>query len=130
MPGDVVRSIFSSGKGSPSPPVPREPQRDVFFLKTHKTASSSVFNLLMRRADGEGLNLAIPRNTTRHMMGYPEIFSPHKHMVNYSQCGLRPNLMALHMRYNGTGVKEASALRMAPNWPFIGSKRNGNAVFM
>ncbi|KAL1420403.1 hypothetical protein MTO96_024231 [Rhipicephalus appendiculatus] len=104
----AVLGIVSSKKKSlwPSPPVPREPQRDVFFLKTHKTAGSSVLNLLLRRADSEGLNLALPKEAASHIMGYPRSFSPREHMLNYSQCGLRPNLMALHMRFNETSVKE------------------------
>ncbi|XP_075730469.1 galactose-3-O-sulfotransferase 3-like [Rhipicephalus microplus] len=102
----AILGIIASRKHSSRPSVAREPQRDVFFLKTHKTAGSSVLNLLLRRADGEGLNLALPKEATSHMMGYPQSFSPRDHMLNYSQCGLRPNLMALHMRFNETGVKE------------------------
>nr|XP_037272981.1 galactosylceramide sulfotransferase-like [Rhipicephalus microplus] len=102
----AILGIIASSKHSPRPSVATQPQRDVFFLKTHKTAGSSVLNLLLRRADGEGLNLALPKEATSHMMGYPQPFSPREHMLNYSQCGLRPNLMALHMRFNETGVKE------------------------
>ncbi|XP_077496229.1 galactose-3-O-sulfotransferase 3-like [Amblyomma americanum] len=81
-------------------------KRNIVFLKMHKCAGSSVLNLLLRRAEGENLTLALPRNSANHLMGYPQTFSPQKHLLNYSQCGMRPNLMALHMRYNQTGIME------------------------
>ncbi|KAH7973557.1 hypothetical protein HPB49_002376 [Dermacentor silvarum] len=122
----AVVSVFSSLRPLwASPPVRREPQRDVFFLKTHKTAGSSVLNLLLRRAESEGLNLALPRDVEKHIMGYPQTFSPHQHLLNYSQCGLRPNLMALHMRYNETGVKEV----MPPNTVYVTIMRRPTDLF-
>ncbi|XP_075526473.1 galactose-3-O-sulfotransferase 3-like [Dermacentor variabilis] len=125
--GLAIISVFSSlhPLWASSPPVRREPQRDVFFLKTHKTAGSSVLNLLLRRAESEGLNLALPREVEKHLMGYPQTFSPQKHLLNYSQCGLRPNLMALHMRYNETGVKEV----MPPGTVYVTIMRRPTDLF-
>ncbi|XP_077544807.1 galactose-3-O-sulfotransferase 3-like [Haemaphysalis longicornis] len=104
-------------------------KRNVVFLKTHKCAGSSVLNLLLRKAERDGLVLALPKNLQKHLMGYPQVFSPQEHLFNYSQCRgvqLRPNLMALHMRYNETGVREV----MPPDTVYVTIIRRPTDLFV
>jgi len=46
------------------------PKSNIFFLKTHKTGSSTVQNLLLRYGDKNNLTFALPRSTTGHVFNY------------------------------------------------------------
>ncbi|KAL4631384.1 galactose-3-O-sulfotransferase 4 isoform X2 [Arapaima gigas] len=74
-----------------------QPHTHVMFLKTHKTASSTVLNILYRFGDERGLRFALPLG---YQFGYPLPFNAHRvkgyqgpHVVEY-------NIMGNHMRFN------------------------------
>ncbi|XP_029792008.1 galactose-3-O-sulfotransferase 2, partial [Suricata suricatta] len=73
---------------------------NVMFLKTHKTASSTVLNILFRFAETHNLSVALPAGTRFHL-GYPWLF-----LARYVE-GLEPhgrwqrfNIMCNHLRFN------------------------------
>lgn len=79
---------------------------NVAFLKTHKTASSTMQNLLFRFAERNNLTVALPIQSCGHQFCYPRLFSshfvhPHAHT---------PNIITNHMRFNKTEVQ-----RLMPN---------------
>ncbi|CAN8025731.1 unnamed protein product, partial [Ixodes persulcatus] len=81
------------------------PKKNIVFLKLHKCAGSSVFNLLMRQAEERNLLLALP-NANNHLLGYPRLFNPRIDLLDYRHCGGKPNLLTYHMRFNETAVRE------------------------
>ncbi|XP_042806799.1 galactose-3-O-sulfotransferase 2 [Panthera leo] len=73
---------------------------NVMFLKTHKTASSTVLNILFRFAETHNLSVALPAGSRFHL-GYPWLF-----LARYVE-GLEPpgpqrhfNIMCNHLRFN------------------------------
>lgn len=69
---------------------------DVTFLKTHKTASSTVQNILFRFAERNNLTVALPKRQYGHLFCNPEPFSArcvHPHT-------LPPNIIANHLRFS------------------------------
>lgn len=83
-PDDIFKPDYNSETCSP--------EKHIFFLKTHKTASSTIQNILYRYGDTNNLTFAMPRSGNRFM--YP--FYIRKTM-------LRPethyNIICNHMRY-------------------------------
>lgn len=70
------------------------------FLKTHKTASSTVLNILFRFAETHNLSVALPAGSSFHL-GYPWLF-----LARYVE-GSEPqgpqqrfNIMGNHLRFN------------------------------
>ncbi|KAK7909928.1 hypothetical protein WMY93_014612 [Mugilogobius chulae] len=62
------------------PTVPRGPRTkltSVVFLKTHKTASSTMQNLLFRFAERHNLTVALPVPACGHQFCYPRTFTSH-----------------------------------------------------
>ncbi|XP_045152377.1 galactose-3-O-sulfotransferase 2 [Echinops telfairi] len=55
-------------RGNAKPPV-----TNIMFLKTHKTASSTVLNVLFRFAETHNLSVALPEGSRFHL-GYPWLF--------------------------------------------------------
>ncbi|CAI5798054.1 -galactosegalactose-3-O-sulfotransferase-O-sulfotransferase 3 [Podarcis lilfordi] len=78
----------------PSPP--RLKHTAVAFLKTHKTASTTVQNLLFRFAERHNLTVALPHHTCDHQFCYPRNFSA-RFVHPYT---LPPRLIASHLRFN------------------------------
>ncbi|KAG7464686.1 hypothetical protein MATL_G00168220, partial [Megalops atlanticus] len=79
------------------------PHTHVMFLKTHKTASSTVLNMLYRFGDERGLRFALPLG---YQFGYPLPFNAHRvkgyrgpHVVDFS-------IMGNHMRFNKPEVEK------------------------
>ncbi|XP_032211386.1 galactose-3-O-sulfotransferase 2 isoform X2 [Mustela erminea] len=73
---------------------------NVMFLKTHKTASSTVLNILFRFAETHNLSVALPAGSSFHL-GYPWLF-----LARYVE-GSEPqgpqqrfNIMGNHLRFN------------------------------
>lgn len=79
---------------------------NVAFLKTHKTASSTMQNLLFRFAERNNLTVALPVQACDHQFCYPETF--HSHYVHPHT--LPPNIISNHMRFN-----KAELQRLMPN---------------
>ncbi|XP_032713628.1 galactose-3-O-sulfotransferase 2 [Lontra canadensis] len=73
---------------------------NVMFLKTHKTASSTVLNILFRFAETHNLSVALPAGSSFHL-GYPWLFLA-RYVEGSEPQGLqqRFNIMGNHLRFN------------------------------
>ncbi|KAM3590468.1 uncharacterized protein V6R79_010348 [Siganus canaliculatus] len=79
---------------------------NVAFLKTHKTASTTMQNLLFRFAERHNITVALPVQTCGHQFCYPRSFNSyfvHPHT-------LPPNIITSHLRFNKAELK-----RLMPN---------------
>ncbi|XP_008576974.1 PREDICTED: galactose-3-O-sulfotransferase 2 [Galeopterus variegatus] len=78
------------------------PVTNIMFLKTHKTASSTVLNILYRFAETHNLSVALPAGPHFHL-GYPGLFQAY-HVEGVKQGGPGPqrrfNVMCNHLRFN------------------------------
>ncbi|EPY83357.1 galactose-3-O-sulfotransferase 2 isoform X1 [Camelus ferus] len=91
-----IRLLMSFlGDKAEGPPI-----TNVMFLKTHKTASSTVLNILFRFAETNNLSVALPVGSQFHL-GYPWLF-----LARYVE-GVEPsgpkqhfNIMCNHLRFN------------------------------
>ncbi|XP_068612199.1 galactose-3-O-sulfotransferase 3-like [Brachionichthys hirsutus] len=85
----------------------RKPKHtNVAFLKTHKTASSTMQNIMFRFAERHNLTVALPVESCGHRFCYPNSFNPdfvHPHTKP-------PNIVASHMRFNKKELQ-----RLMPN---------------
>jgi len=72
-----------------------EEKRNVIFVKTHKTASSSVQNILLRYTVNHGLNLAMPRHNGARFFN-PEPFRPDMVRPFYEE-DEKSNVIANHL---------------------------------
>ncbi|XP_006902993.1 PREDICTED: galactose-3-O-sulfotransferase 2 [Elephantulus edwardii] len=84
------------------------PITNIMFLKTHKTASSTVLNVLFRFAEAHNLSTALPEGRRFHL-GYPWLFLAR--YVEGSEKGLqgqerRFNIMCNHLRFNPSEVQK------------------------
>ncbi|XP_017293721.2 galactose-3-O-sulfotransferase 3-like [Kryptolebias marmoratus] len=79
---------------------------NIVFLKTHKTASSTMQNILFRFAERNNLTLALPKPSCGYLFCYPQFFS--SHFVHPDT--LPPNMISSHMRFNKTALQ-----RLMPN---------------
>ncbi|ELK32679.1 Galactose-3-O-sulfotransferase 2 [Myotis davidii] len=70
------------------------------FLKTHKTASSTVLNILFRFAERHNLSVALPVGSRFHL-GYPWLFLA-RYVEGVEQDGPQRhfNIMCNHLRFN------------------------------
>uniref|UniRef100_A0A8B9UTK1 Galactose-3-O-sulfotransferase 2 n=1 Tax=Anas zonorhyncha TaxID=75864 RepID=A0A8B9UTK1_9AVES len=88
-------------------PRPCHAKTNVMFLKTHKTASSTVLNILFRFTEKHNLTIALPADQRFHL-GYPERFNTsfveklQNKMQNY-------NIMGNHLRFNPSEVHKVMA---------------------
>uniref|UniRef100_A0A3Q3BE17 Galactose-3-O-sulfotransferase 3 n=1 Tax=Kryptolebias marmoratus TaxID=37003 RepID=A0A3Q3BE17_KRYMA len=74
---------------------------NIVFLKTHKTASSTMQNILFRFAERNNLTMALPKLNCGHQFCYPQFFS--SHFVHPHT--LPPNMISSHMRFNKTALQ-------------------------
>ncbi|KAF7643650.1 hypothetical protein LDENG_00235760 [Lucifuga dentata] len=51
-----------------------QPKSHIVFLKTHKTASTTIINILQRYGDSRNLTFALPQNRNSHLF-YPKFFT-------------------------------------------------------
>ncbi|XP_030659244.1 galactose-3-O-sulfotransferase 2 [Nomascus leucogenys] len=73
------------------------PVTNIMFLKTHKTASSTVLNILYRFAETHNLSVALPAGSHVHL-GYPWCFlARYVEGVGSQQ---QFNIMCNHLRFN------------------------------
>lgn len=94
---------------------------NVAFLKTHKTASSTMQNLLFRFAERNNLTVALPVQSCAHQFCYPHTFT--SHYVHPHT--LPPNIITNHMRFN-----KAELQRLMPkNTIYITILREPSAMF-
>lgn len=79
------------------------PHTHIMFLKTHKTASSTVLNMLYRFGEERGLRFALPLG---YQLGYPLPFNAHR-VKGYRGPGTPEyNIMGNHMRFNRAEVEK------------------------
>lgn len=83
------------------------PVINIMFLKTHKTASSTVLNVLFRFAETHNLSVALPVGSGFHL-GYPWLFLA-RYVEGLGPPGLqqRFNIMCNHLRFNLPEVRGA-----------------------
>ncbi|XP_053537578.1 galactose-3-O-sulfotransferase 3 isoform X2 [Ictalurus punctatus] len=79
---------------------------NVVFLKTHKTASTTVQNILFRFAERNNLTVALPVTSCDHQFCYPRTFSSH-FVLPYT---MPPNIVTNHMRFSYSELQ-----RIMPN---------------
>lgn len=79
---------------------------NVVFLKTHKTASSTVQNILFRFAERNNLTVALPVTPCDHQFCYPRIFSS-RFVHPYT---MPPNIVTSHLRFSRSELQ-----RIMPN---------------
>lgn len=91
----------------PSLPRTCQPKRHIVFLKTHKTAGSTILNLLHRYGDKHGLFFALP---IKYQFNYPNLF--HSRRVKGINSPNRPqyDVLCHHMRFNLPEVKVYSVV--------------------
>ncbi|NXN98345.1 G3ST2 sulfotransferase, partial [Rhinopomastus cyanomelas] len=88
------------------PSMPCHAKTNVMFLKTHKTASSTVLNILFRFAERYNLTVALPADQLFHL-GYPNTFQAN--FVEEFQVGKKYNIMCNHLRFNPSEVQKVMA---------------------
>ncbi|XP_015270359.1 PREDICTED: galactose-3-O-sulfotransferase 4 [Gekko japonicus] len=79
----------------PSPPAPCQPRKHLVFLKTHKTGSSTIVNLLHRFGDSQGLRFALP---ARYQFSYPNPFQARR-VKGWHPKGRPFDILCHHMRF-------------------------------
>ncbi|XP_028984170.1 galactose-3-O-sulfotransferase 3 [Betta splendens] len=92
-------------RSHPSPGL-KPKHTNVAFLKTHKTASTTMQNLLFRFAERNNLTVALPVQACGHQFCYPRSFT--SHFVHPHT--LPPNIITSHMRFS-----KAELQRLMPN---------------
>ncbi|XP_040283697.1 galactose-3-O-sulfotransferase 4-like [Bufo bufo] len=75
-----------------------KPRTNIFFLKTHKTASSTIINLLFRYGEFHNLTFAFPKNT--HQFRYPKYFLAEEVYGFSSSEQQKFNILCQHMRFS------------------------------
>ncbi|NWU97574.1 G3ST2 sulfotransferase, partial [Upupa epops] len=89
------------------PSMPCQAKTNFMFLKTHKTASSTILNILFRFAERYNLTVALPADQLVHL-GYPETFQAN--FVEEFQVGKNYNIMCNHLRFNPSEVQKVMAV--------------------
>nr|XP_044988415.1 galactosylceramide sulfotransferase isoform X1 [Jaculus jaculus] len=77
------------------------PRRDIVFMKTHKTASSTLLNILFRFGQKHGLKFAFPNG--RNDFHYPSFFA--RSLVQDYRPGACFNIICNHMRFHYDEVR-------------------------
>lgn len=98
--------LLPSCRISKSHEVPSTPCRaktNVMFLKTHKTASSTVLNIMFRFAERYNLTVALPAGQLVHL-GYPKTFLA-SFVEEFQVIGQNYNIMCNHLRFNPSEVR-------------------------
>jgi len=80
------------------------PRRHIYFLKTHKTGSSTVQNILLRYGLKNNLNFALPKTPGCHVYDYNAPI--HHSMVRPSKFNSPFDLLVNHNHYNHNAVRK------------------------
>ncbi|XP_040208014.1 galactosylceramide sulfotransferase isoform X2 [Rana temporaria] len=97
------------------------PRHNLMFLKTHKTGSSTILNILFRYGEKHNLHFAFPRG--RNDFEYPSYFQ--RWQVEGYQPGMCFNIICNHMRYRHSEVN----LLIAQDTTFVTVLRNPALLF-
>ncbi|XP_030044155.1 galactose-3-O-sulfotransferase 4 isoform X2 [Microcaecilia unicolor] len=74
-----------------------QPKKHIMFLKTHKTASSTILNILHRFGDRHNLTFALPKS---YQFSYPNLFHS-RSVKGFSPARMQNyNIICHHMRFN------------------------------
>ncbi|XP_076580724.1 galactose-3-O-sulfotransferase 4 isoform X2 [Chaetodon auriga] len=99
----AARSIFSSPDAQGPSLGSCQPHTHIMFLKTHKTASSTVLNMLYRFGEEHGLRFALPLG---YQLGYPLPFNAHRVKGYRGPRTVEFHIMGNHMRFNKPEVEK------------------------
>ncbi|XP_078140354.1 galactose-3-O-sulfotransferase 2 [Centroberyx gerrardi] len=80
-----------------------QPKDHIVFLKTHKTASSTILNILYRYGDSRNLTFALPLNKHSQLF-YPFFFASHFVEGVSSRSVRQFHVMCNHMRFRKSEV--------------------------
>ncbi|XP_045920189.1 galactose-3-O-sulfotransferase 4 [Micropterus dolomieu] len=80
-----------------------QPRTHIMFLKTHKTASSTVLNMLYRFGEERDLYFALPSG---YQLGYPLPFNAHRVKGYRGPRAVEFHIMGNHMRFNKPEVEK------------------------
>ncbi|KAK2121376.1 Galactosylceramide sulfotransferase [Saguinus oedipus] len=98
-----------------------QPRRNIVFLKTHKTASSTLLNILFRFGQKHRLKFAFPNG--RNDFDYPTFFA--RSLVQDYRPGACFNIICNHMRFHYDEVRGL----VPPNATFITVLRDPARLF-
>ena len=93
-----------------------KPKKNIVFLKTHKTGSSTVTNILNRYGESRDLTFVLPR-LGENRLDWPWFFQQDSF---YTLNGSEPNILCNHARYN----REAMEAIMPNDTVYITILRN------
>uniref|UniRef100_UPI0037E8D471 galactose-3-O-sulfotransferase 4 n=1 Tax=Semicossyphus pulcher TaxID=241346 RepID=UPI0037E8D471 len=99
----AARSIFSSPDAQGPSLGSCQPHTHIMFLKTHKTASSTVLNMLYRFGEERDLRFALPLG---YQLGYPLPFNAHRVKGYRGPRAVEFHIMGNHMRFNKPEVEK------------------------
>uniref|UniRef100_A0A8C4P3K5 Galactose-3-O-sulfotransferase 2 n=1 Tax=Dromaius novaehollandiae TaxID=8790 RepID=A0A8C4P3K5_DRONO len=79
---------------------------NIMFLKTHKTTSSTILNILFQFTEKHNLTIALPADQLVHL-GYPETFMT-RFVEEFQTIGQNYNIMCNHLRFNHLEVRSVN----------------------
>ena len=80
-----------------------KPVDNVVFLKTHKTGSSTILNILQRYSDHRNLSMVLPGlPEANHKLGWPNMFT-NKYVFEHEE-GRKYNVFANHARFTKQNI--------------------------
>lgn len=100
----AARSVFSSPDAQGPSLGSCQPHTHIMFLKTHKTASSTVLNMLYRFGEEHDLRFALPLG---YQLGYPLPFNAHRVKGYRGPRAVEFHIMGNHMRFNKPEVSNS-----------------------
>ena len=74
-----------------------DPVNKILFLKTHKTGSSTITNILNRYGDSRDLNMILPKSDKVFTFYWPTRF---RFSFTANLFGMEPHILCNHARYN------------------------------
>ncbi|XP_077544742.1 galactose-3-O-sulfotransferase 2-like [Haemaphysalis longicornis] len=94
-----ARSAITWPGNTPYPLSCAPPRTNIVFLKTHKCASSTVMNILLRFGSAHNLNFVLPKSKKTHYLGHPQPFN-RKLVADLPPCNMTYNILTHHTRFN------------------------------
>ncbi|XP_029472023.1 galactose-3-O-sulfotransferase 2-like [Rhinatrema bivittatum] len=84
-------------------PTPCHPVTNIMFLKTHKTASSTILNILYRFIENHHLTVALP--VWSNTFNYPKPFKA-EYVLGFPEIWEKYDVMCNHLAFNHTEIKQ------------------------
>ncbi|XP_029472586.1 uncharacterized protein LOC115099245 isoform X3 [Rhinatrema bivittatum] len=94
-------------------PIPCHPVTNIMFLKTHKTAGSTVLNILYRFVENHNLTVALPV-AKMHIFHYPRPFKA-AYVDGFPNIWQKYNVMCNHMKFDNTEKKNSGCMEPDSN---------------